>query len=133
MRSISVITEQQPTKDSVIDIVKSMGGIWIKGDPVESGTIERENAAVFVYYYDDIRFDLGETELAQFTSAYSKEPRVAISIDIGHREKSEELAWLLMDNLIDTFGGQVEATSLCNENKSAIRRTPSGTVYMPKW
>lgn len=133
MRNIFLIARDEPTKEDIQALVASFGGYWLSDPTLDEGVVERGPATIFIRIDQGNADEFDAAETVRLTAELGHAPATCVDIHMSSRPGSSELAWEFMNELVDRFGGVVEATSMRNEDKNEMRRTRSGSVYKPEW
>jgi hypothetical protein len=110
VKNIVVITREQPSKDSVVELVRSLSGHW-QPEPLDQGVVEQGQAHLFVYYRDDVSGEASEYEeheIQFLRQQLGVEPHVAVEMAISHSRGSDELAIQVAERIVRKWGGYID-------------------------
>ena len=108
MKNITVIPSVQFPKDSIIELVESQGGYWIKESGVDHGVIDRNQSHIYVAYCDDVNQEYEPDEINALSECLGGRPQILIDIHIGWAKGSDQLAKDFADIIIKKWGGFVD-------------------------
>ncbi len=108
MKNMIVIPNVQFPKDSIIELVESWGGYWVKESGMEQGVIERDKLRIYVAYCDDVTQEYDPDEINTISERLGGIPRILIDIQISWVEDSDQLAMDVADVIIGKWGGFVD-------------------------
>ncbi|MBI1926813.1 hypothetical protein HYR99_21540 [Candidatus Poribacteria bacterium] len=108
MKNMIVIPNVQFSKDSIMELVESWGGYWVKESGLDHGVIDRNKSHIYVAYCDDVSQEYEPDEINTLSERSGDMPNILIDIHIGWAEGSDKLAKDFANIILEKWGGFVD-------------------------
>ncbi|WP_160680876.1 hypothetical protein [Clostridium sp. C8-1-8] len=110
-RVYSIYTEELLSMDTVLNLVKELGGGIGQVEGFKQGIIAEGNAAIWIYYRGaSIRSELGKVE--EVKKLYDINVNTEIAVDIGHDDYSDKLAASFCMDFLERYPKSIVYTGL---------------------